>query len=476
MRILLATYWRLPHVGGVNAYVRTLQKKLEENGHHVDVLAHHPDMKSIYLLRSGQSVDKQTIKASIFNILFYYYETYLPHVDSYIRWKEIERYTFELAVSLLGVGRYDVIHAQDIVSARALSRIKPDHIPLISTVHGIVAEEYLNAGVIASKESLMWKYAAAEEYYGHGSSDRTIVPTRWQVRETGEQFGCPSCWFTVIPYGIDLPSFYARMNKEAGTRAEPRDKSFVIACPARLVPEKDHRTLIDALSILKERRSDFGCWLIGDGTLREDLEQYCKEKQVSGQVLFMGNRSDVPDLLNQADAMVLPSLHDMHPYSIMEAQAAGKAVIASDAGGIPEMVEHGVTGLLFRKRNAAELADRIAEVWNQPELRERLQTNAKVWGTARWSADRMLAETMEVYRQAAAAAGNSGKRQTMEEWEASHRYGLRAAPSADADPAAEIFHFSIPSWLQPGDTDLWERLSGSLPPATPFRTGRSSCG
>lgn len=183
MRILLATYWRMPHVGGVNTFLQTLKKELELQGHQADVLAYHPSRTKIYLVDKEKEIDIREITNLVANKVFHYYERYFPTVEPWIRWQEVERYAFELAISLFDLSGYDLIHTQDAVSARAFWRIKPDHIPQVATLHGLIAYEYVHSGMIVRKDSLRWKYLARGEYYGAVSSDCTMVPTRWLLQE-----------------------------------------------------------------------------------------------------------------------------------------------------------------------------------------------------------------------------------------------------------------------------------------------------
>lgn len=124
MNILLTTYFYLPHVGGVSTYVDTLKRELERLGHRVDVFAHHPDMQHYYMPNNGRTLVKSKVKDRIYEKMYAYYEQQMKHVDPWIRWRDIERYCFEAAASIFGLQKYDLIHTQDIVSTRALWRVK----------------------------------------------------------------------------------------------------------------------------------------------------------------------------------------------------------------------------------------------------------------------------------------------------------------------------------------------------------------
>lgn len=483
MRILFACYFYLPHVGGLNTYVETLKKELEEHGHQVDILAHHPDMQTIYKSTytpnefgwtvQGSEIDKSlsrnenkiTIKDVIHSQVYNYYEKNLDHVDPWIRWREIERYTFEVAASLLNLNDYDLIHTQDIVSTRALWRVKPKHVPLVATVHGILATEHMNAGDITSKQSLAWKYVAEEEYYGHMSTDVTIVPTNWQKKQLSTNYKVPSDKINVIPYGMDLVPFLKNLEYDPypPLKNEQSDsEKFVIACPARLVPEKNHKTLIDALSILKGIRNDFVCWFIGDGKLRYELERQSKELNVRDNIVFLGNRWDVPALLKRSDIVVLASIQDMHPFALMEAQVAGKAIVASDAGGIPEIVRHGETGLIFERYNSSQLAQSLAEVMSNSELRSRLARNAEERGKVQWSSKTLYSNIMNVYNQALNLKKSSDlTRFTVAEPNLIGRYGLIKPRGTQNESAADNFKFEVDD--SKFDTKKWGVVLGSVP-------------
>lgn len=401
LRILIVTYWYLPHVGGVDVYVRLLKKELEQQGHTVDVLAHHPDMAHYYLTDGSHIEDKWPIKEVVYERLMPLYQKYLPHIQPWVRYREIERYCFELAASLFNLKQYDLIHTQDIISTRALSRVKPVSTALVSTIHGLLAKEHVYAGDITSKESLAWKYVADEEYYGCTSADATIVPTEWLVREMG-QFAVPPEALCVLPYGMDIAGFLKRAKEvPVLTQAEYQEGVPVISCPARLVPVKGHRVLLGALRMLAaEHKLPWRCWLIGDGVLREEISAMIEEYQLQERVVLLGDRSDVPALLRQSDLMVLPSLQDNLPFSIMEAQLAGTAIVASDTGGIPEMIKHGVTGHIVETGNERQLAAALELLLTGHEYRQQLAEQARIWAEKHWSSTTLMKRTLQVYQAA----------------------------------------------------------------------------
>lgn len=395
MNVLLTTYFYLPHVGGVSTYVDILKQELERMGHQVDIFAHHPDMEKYYMPNNGRTLEKAKIKDLVYEKVYTFFDQQMQHVDPWIRWREIERYCFEAAALAFGLKKYDLIHTQDIVSTRALWRAKPKDTPLIATIHGCLATEFIYSGEITGKQTLPWKYAAAEEFYGAISSDATIVPTRWLQDLAVSEFGAPRKHMKVIPYGMDIDAFQERIEQWTALRAQPDKK--VLICPARLVPVKGHRHLLDALAMLKQVRDDWVCWFLGDGPLRDELMHQCRSLNLEEHVLFMGSRSDVPSLLKLAHLFVLPSLQDNLPFSVMEAQIAGKAVVVSDAGGIPEMVSHGKTGLISPAGQSEPMYRNLRRVLEDDNLRRRLGEQAQQWAMHHWSIQTMMKQTLDVY-------------------------------------------------------------------------------
>lgn len=397
MRILLSTYFYLPHVGGLSTYVDTLKQGLEQLGHEVDVFAHHPDMAHYYMSNNGRKLKKSLIEERVHGQLSAYYEQHMPHVEHWIRWRDIERYCFEIAAASFGLESYDLIHTQDIVSTRALWRVKPKKTPLVATIHGCIATEFLHNGEVTGKNTLAWKYAAAEELYGATSSHATVVPSRWLQQLMVSDFGIPNRHVKVMPYGIDVDAFMARTQQP--TEISAAEGTKVIVCPARLVPVKGHKYLIDALARLKQDRTDWVCWLLGNGPLKEELQQQTQRLGLQEHVLFLGDRADVPALLKKSDIFALASLQDNLPFSVMEAQLAGTPVVTAGAGGIPEMVQHGKTGFICLPGQSNALYIHLKRLLDNPGLRAQMSKQAQEWATEYWSMSRMMTETMELYEE-----------------------------------------------------------------------------
>ncbi|NTZ20414.1 hypothetical protein EXW96_23650 [Paenibacillus sp. JMULE4] len=146
MKILLVTYWFVPHIGGVNTYLNVLKQGLEKLGHQVDILAHHPDMNKIYRLSDQLTIEKNPILFPVHDIMMDYFDQELPELEPWARFREIERYVFEMASALIGLDQYDLIHTHDVISTRAISRVKPVQAAHVATIHGLLNEEFFFYG------------------------------------------------------------------------------------------------------------------------------------------------------------------------------------------------------------------------------------------------------------------------------------------------------------------------------------------
>jgi glycosyltransferase involved in cell wall biosynthesis len=135
--------------------------------------------------------------------------------------------------------------------------------------------------------------------------------------------------------------------------------SLLVGVVARLEPEKGHPTLLEAWPRVLRAVPDAYLLIVGEGSRREALEAQARELRIAHRVVFTGRRDDVPAVTAALDVAVLPSYREAQGLSILEAMALSRPVVASNVGGIPEMIEDGVTGLLVPPHDAEALAGAI---------------------------------------------------------------------------------------------------------------------
>ena len=187
----------------------------------------------------------------------------------------------------------------------------------------------------------------------------------------------------VVPLGIDLDRFAA---------AQPalRKDGPIVGNVARLAPQKDHATLIEAARQLPE---GVRVVVVGDGELRRELERRADGLPVE----LVGARDDVPELLASFDVFAFPSLFEGLCLAVIEAQAAGVPVVATPVGGIRETVVDGETGLLVPPRDPAALAVAIRRLLDDPDLARRLAEEARRRVRETYSEQRMIELTLGLY-------------------------------------------------------------------------------
>jgi glycosyltransferase involved in cell wall biosynthesis len=137
---------------------------------------------------------------------------------------------------------------------------------------------------------------------------------------------------------------------------------------------------------------------MGEGELRPALERQVKELHLDKHVILPGFRADILSFMKSFDVFVMSSLFEGLGTSLLDAMALSKATVASDTGGIPEVVMHGETGLLVPPRNSGELAAAITKLLKDPARRDRMGRAGLERVKRIFSADQMVEKTLAVYR------------------------------------------------------------------------------
>jgi glycosyltransferase involved in cell wall biosynthesis len=184
----------------------------------------------------------------------------------------------------------------------------------------------------------------------------------------------------VVSNGVTMPNAIAPRVPASMTRA------IVVA---NLRPEKGHDVLIDAMAARPELRRlqlDFA----GDGPCRANLEARARRRGVADRISFLGERGDIPALLDRAHLFILPSRTEALPNSVMEAMAAGLPVVASRTGGICELIDDRVTGILVPPGDAGALADAIVRTIADPVRAAALGAEARSTISARFGMSGMV--------------------------------------------------------------------------------------
>ena len=171
---------------------------------------------------------------------------------------------------------------------------------------------------------------------------------------------------------------------------------------ARLTEQKAHRVLFDAM-VSRPELGNLHLIAVGDGELRQELKSRVEQLGLSNRVHFAGARRDLGNILGAIDMFVMPSLWEGLPLSLVLAMGAGLPVIASKVAGIPEVIQHNVSGVLVEPGDVAELAGAMTRVLQDGTLRERLSQEARAFVRPRFGVDGYIASMTALYDRLLAA-------------------------------------------------------------------------
>lgn len=196
----------------------------------------------------------------------------------------------------------------------------------------------------------------------------------------------------VIHSGID-PNLFAQKEGSSRDKAGP----LVIGTAAVLEERKGHRFLLEAAALLKREGYSLCYWFAGEGSQRERLQKQAVTLGLGENVSFLGFISDIQKFLSQIDIFVLPSLYEGLGISVLEAMAAGKPVVVTRVGGLSELVESGKSGWLVLPADPRALADSIAKLVREKDLRTDLGKNATERVCQRFTMEQMALKNEAYY-------------------------------------------------------------------------------
>ena len=176
---------------------------------------------------------------------------------------------------------------------------------------------------------------------------------------------------SVVPNGIDLKRFEI----SSGEKKEGSAKTIIFV--GRLHPVKGVQYLIEAMAIVHQQMPDVKLVIVGDGVERARLEELAEKLNLNGCIQFAGQvpQESIPRLMHQADVFALSSLSESFGIVNLEAMAAGLPIVATNVGGIPDIVEEGVNGFLINAKNPEEIAERVLILLQNDEMREEISAN-----------------------------------------------------------------------------------------------------
>jgi glycosyltransferase involved in cell wall biosynthesis len=218
-----------------------------------------------------------------------------------------------------------------------------------------------------------------------------IIAISESIRQQLESAGIPGPRIRVVYEGLDLGPPPSRSPRAAGA-ARP----MVVGTVAHMSAEKGHRYLVEAAALIPRVHSRVRFVIVGDGACRQAVERQVDSLGLGPCFEFAGFRTDTARWLESFDLFVLPSLSEGLSSAILSAMAAALPVVATEVGGIPELVEAGNNGLLVAPGDARALADAITFMADHPEEAERMGARGRRRMEERFTLERKIAETEQI--------------------------------------------------------------------------------
>ncbi|MGI6308609.1 MAG: glycosyltransferase family 4 protein [Dethiobacteria bacterium] len=315
---------------------------------------------------------------------------------------------FAVFRQLVRIGReenIDLFHAHGYKSALvALPAAKVCRRPVLLTVHNslfypqksILPESYFNRA-LKQLDPLVTRYITVSGYLCRELVGRGIHAGK----------------IVTIYNGIDTDKFRADISIEEAASGEKSQEKLAplfsspgprVGTVGRLISHKGLDIFIRAAARVAPQHPTAHFFIVGKGPERAELENLRDLLGLQGRLFFLGEISQMPAFLSSLDLFVLASRSEGLSISLLEAGSLGLPMIASAVGGIPEIIQHGRTGLLFPVEDTAALAENISWLIGEPQRRQKLGLEAAKEIRARFTEEKMLKETEKIYEECAAAA------------------------------------------------------------------------
>lgn len=360
-----------PSEGGIRSHLRLLCRELLFFGHSVHIVA--PAGFRLEDIPGSISGEITIHTAPIYS---------KPNVIQDLR----------AALSTARIGKSaDVIHAHGIrsvwIGAMACQLCAK---PLVFTAHNLCPPPRRDL----TSKLLRWALHQCDEAIGVSNA----------VVDSLKRYGDDFTDLRVISNGVDLQEIDAMIDinsswTQLGMKFEPQS-TMVIAAAGRLEPEKGYDYLLQAASIIHPMYPEVTFLLMGDGSEKNKLASLIPGYGLTQNVLMPGRMRNIPALFSKSQLVVAPSLSEGQGITAIEAMAAKRCVVASDTGGLSETIEDGVTGILIPTGDPHALAEAIARMITNDELRDRMGKAGRMRVERLYTSRTMTVETENAYQSA----------------------------------------------------------------------------
>lgn len=393
MKVLMLTIFEYPHIGGLSTHMSLVYKGFSDNGHKVEVLSITNVKKIVRILLCS-------IPCKILSWI---------NKDIGTLWiNTMHQFLLTLLIlsKMLMGNKYDIINCQDVLAGRIALRLKKLlNFKVIFTVHGYFVRQAISNGILSGDSFISRMYMDTENKVYCNVDSIISVDTRikdYITSYSGKDIGRK---ITVLKNFIDLNSFRNDESNRDSLRGKwniPLDK-FVLFCPRRLVPKNGVIYPLFALN----RLNDIGNTMLvyaGDGQERSKMEEYINENKLTDKVLMLGDveYQSMIELYNICDVVLVPSVNsagveEATSISAIEGMASSKVVIASEIGGLKELITHGHNGILVKEKDTEDLVRNIVSLYLNYEKRSAIEHNARKTVETQLSLEQRIKDYIKIF-------------------------------------------------------------------------------
>jgi len=279
--------------------------------------------------------------------------------------------------------KIDILHSHNAAAhVNGVFWAKCNRIPIVHTKHGNVLPFQTFKHEWQNKLAARW-------------TNCLVAVSQEIQKKVIEGYNVPSDKVVLIHNGININRFQCKHN-EANSENQ---KVFRIGAVGRLSPEKDYLTMLKAIRDIINNDFNIQLDIVGDGDQKQELQEEARSLGISEQINFLGERHDIPELLNQFDVFVQSSLMEGMSLTILEAMASGLPVVATDVGGNPEVIVDKQTGFLVSKKNPAQLAEAIINIISDCTLIKKMGNAGRKRIEENFGISTMVQQYLNIYQE-----------------------------------------------------------------------------
>jgi len=318
---------------------------------------------------------------------------------NFIVWTLIFNHFIEKRVAMLSRDvKFDILHAHDwLVAPASIASKHYLRLPLVSTIH---STEVGRSHGLHNPDSYL---IDGVEWWLTYESKRIIVTSNAMKREVEDHFHLPSEKIDIIPNAIDASKYNIPVDRGNVKRRFGIDPSErIVLFVGRLVPQKGVEYLIMAAPKIVERHPEARIVIVGDGWSKDYLLSLAASTGCQHKITFLGfiSDQDLIEIMLSSDVLVVPSIYEPFGIVALEGMAAGIPIVASNTGGLAEIIEHDRTGFLAYKENPDSIAWGVNRILSDPGYASWLVQNAKRKIREVYSWDAVARRTIETYERA----------------------------------------------------------------------------